>query len=393
MGSGSLQAPLTDRPARARQAIRVTSGPLRVLGCEVMSSDQGRPIVIRNTNSCCQGSGCGFVILVVLVVVAWDALPRWAAVLLAIGLGVPLAALAIAAAYYKLNPSAPPLIGPNGWRARRAVKPTSELSAEFRIANYNGGLAVHLTPEERGTLTLPPANRWELRFAGTSDNVFGKMTRFVFQATATGPTSCRVTMQDIQDPTVQAEFDLPQTAASVAQRALSGRRFSLTDYDGGLPLDRKRHRDGTFVLTADNRWQLHFAATARWLHGPCAGYRFEVADTGPSSCRVTMHAAQAPGAVAGFELAQDSAAEVREAISARSPIPALPVDRAVPVGNDQASGEDPVHSAPPAAPAPTPSDQARDIIADVKRLAELRDAGILSEEEFQAKKTELLSRL
>ncbi len=50
---------------------------------------------------------------------------------------------------------------------------------------------------------------------------------------------------------------------------------------------------------------------------------------------------------------------------------------------------------PAAAPAPEPdvAAQATDIFATLERLAELRDKGILSEEEFAAKKTELLRRL
>ena len=341
-----------------------------------MSSDPGRPVVIHNTNSCCQGSGCGFVLLAVLVVAAWDALPRWAALLLAVGLGVPVVALAITAVYFKLNPGAPPLIGPNGWRARRSGKPTSRLSNEFRIANFNGGLAVPLGGQERGTLTLSPANRWELRFTGTSEWVFGKMTRFAFQATATGPSSCHVTMRDIQTPTAQAEFDLPTIAASVAQAAFAVRRFRISNYDGGLPIERKPHQDGTFVLTADNQWQLHFASTSRWLYGPCAGYHFDVTDTTASSCRVTMRATQAPNSAASFDLPDDSGEEVRGCI---------PTQVSVDSQAAPALG--------PQEPAPLPSAPAPNTLEQIRQLAEMRDSGILTEAEFEAKKTELLGRL
>ncbi|WP_406045530.1 SHOCT domain-containing protein [Micromonospora sp. NBC_00898] len=49
----------------------------------------------------------------------------------------------------------------------------------------------------------------------------------------------------------------------------------------------------------------------------------------------------------------------------------------------------PPHAAPAAAPAPAPVDP----IAQLRQLGELRDAGILTEEEFAAKKAEILSRL
>ncbi|SCF13240.1 PH domain-containing protein [Micromonospora purpureochromogenes] len=47
----------------------------------------------------------------------------------------------------------------------------------------------------------------------------------------------------------------------------------------------------------------------------------------------------------------------------------------------------------PAAPAPTAAPAPVDPIAQLRQLGELRDAGILTEEEFAAKKAEILSRL
>jgi hypothetical protein len=44
-------------------------------------------------------------------------------------------------------------------------------------------------------------------------------------------------------------------------------------------------------------------------------------------------------------------------------------------------------------PDPAPDSQAGDVFAKIERLAELRDKGVISEKEFEAKKTELLSRI
>jgi hypothetical protein len=49
--------------------------------------------------------------------------------------------------------------------------------------------------------------------------------------------------------------------------------------------------------------------------------------------------------------------------------------------------------APPPEPARAASDQEADIFAKIERLADLQKKGVLSSEEFAAKKTELLSRL
>ena len=59
----------------------------------------------------------------------------------------------------------------------------------------------------------------------------------------------------------------------------------------------------------------------------------------------------------------------------------------------QATAPVPAPAAAPAASAESPTPAARDPIERLKKLAELRDAGILTEEEFQAKKKELLPEL
>ncbi len=48
---------------------------------------------------------------------------------------------------------------------------------------------------------------------------------------------------------------------------------------------------------------------------------------------------------------------------------------------------------PVAAPAETPAAAQPDIMGQISKLAELRDAGVLSDDEFSAKKAELLARL
>ena len=363
-------------PAGMHRPPSVPGGPSGWYRPEAMSSPQGRPVVIRNTNSCCQGSGCGFVILVILAVVVWNSLPRWADWLIVVGVGGPLLALGGAAVYYKLNPKAAPLVGPNGLRSRRRAKPRREGPAQFQIANYNGGFSAYPSPEPKGSLVLPFANRWELYLAGSSQHLLGKLTRFTFEVTESGPASCHVAAYDKQDPTDRAEFDLPKTAASVAQHALATQRFAFANYDGGLPLDSTPRTGGAFVLTPDDRWQVHFKTTERWLYGPCARYRFEVIETGPSSCRLTMRSVRDAGVAASFELPDDSAAEVRQCLPAESQREERLV-RAV--GHLQ--------------PEPIPSGPATSVLEQIRQLAAMRDSGILTEEEFAAKKADLLNRL
>lgn len=55
-------------------------------------------------------------------------------------------------------------------------------------------------------------------------------------------------------------------------------------------------------------------------------------------------------------------------------------------------GQVPAQAPQPAAE-PQPAGDATDVMAQIKKLGELRDAGVLTEEEFTAKKAELLARL
>lgn len=91
------------------------------------------------------------------------------------------------------------------------------------------------------------------------------------------------------------------------------------------------------------------------------------------------------GLVRVADLARVSLADEPAAAPQPDPAPATP-DAAV---------QPPAAPAPTAAPVPTAAaaDSADDVIAMIEKLAGLRDRGILSESEFDAKKTELLSRL
>jgi hypothetical protein len=51
------------------------------------------------------------------------------------------------------------------------------------------------------------------------------------------------------------------------------------------------------------------------------------------------------------------------------------------------------HPAPPAAPTAPAAPSGDSLIEQIRKLGELRDAGILTPEEFESKKADLLSRL
>jgi Short C-terminal domain len=71
----------------------------------------------------------------------------------------------------------------------------------------------------------------------------------------------------------------------------------------------------------------------------------------------------------------------------RNVYPKEAVDQIAQVIRDEAQGR----QMPVAAPAPAA--QAPDLMDQLKKLGELRDAGVLTDEEFEAKTADLLSRL
>jgi hypothetical protein len=76
-----------------------------------------------------------------------------------------------------------------------------------------------------------------------------------------------------------------------------------------------------------------------------------------------------------FRVGHDEAAQIKELLTSLI------------IGNHPAQQ---VSNAPPAAPAPP---DGPDVMEQIRKLGELKEAGLLSEEEFQAKKADLLDRL
>jgi hypothetical protein len=86
------------------------------------------------------------------------------------------------------------------------------------IANYDGGLPVHPVPEPAGTLTLW-SSLWKLAF-GDDTVIKGAIPRFAFVVEGQEPSSCHVQMYDTADPTIRGGFDVPATSADELRQAL-----------------------------------------------------------------------------------------------------------------------------------------------------------------------------
>jgi hypothetical protein len=117
-------------------------------------------------------------------------------------------------------------------RTPKAKQPPAAIAeATFELANYDGGLPFRPQPEAKGTLVIPGSGKtvaqWQLHWGSdlATEHQFthGGLARYPITVEATGPTSCRATICDAQDPSLVGHFDLPTTAVTAVEAALLAR--------------------------------------------------------------------------------------------------------------------------------------------------------------------------
>jgi hypothetical protein len=281
---------------------------------------------MSNNKGACSGCGCGAILTVLLLVYVIaapaESFPLWGKILAymfegAIVVGVLWAWGSGRVAWSNGRFETRTNIKDSGQRVTNraaGVQNAGATETKFKMANYDGGLPWHPTPEKDGTLVLKP-DLWELHYVGTGEWAYGGIARLPLEATSTGFASCHVTIRDTQDPTIIAAFDLPHTPVDMLRAALGTSRAA------------------------------------------------------PSGESVTTG------------LAPRNADGEKDAM-------AQPNQESLPLINQDPTLR-PSLSQPPRAPPSPPAS----ILDEIKKLAELRDSGILTEAEFQAKKVELLARM
>jgi hypothetical protein len=112
----------------------------------------------------------------------------------------------------------------------RLNRPTAK--TVFRLSDYDGASRFHRKPEPSGTFVLTPDARWELHFEGSSRWIHGGTGRFQFEAIPSGPSSCHVRLRDPEDPEAGAEFDLHDTSVTEFQTAVTRHLPDRWVFDG-----------------------------------------------------------------------------------------------------------------------------------------------------------------
>jgi hypothetical protein len=167
-------------------------------------------------------------------------------------------------------------------------------------------------------------------------------------------------------------------------------RFKLANYDGGLPTHSTPEPKGSLVLTPNGTWALEFAGgfrkSAAWIRANFEQHPFEVTETGPASCHVAIRDSEDPAISAGFDLPLTPAAGLRNALAGYVTAAITAQERASAIQRGPQ-----IHDAAAHRSAPSPIGPTLSVADELAKLAQLRDAGVLTEEEFSVQKARLLA--
>ena len=165
--------------------------------------------------------------------------------------------------------------------------------------------------------------------------------------------------------------------------------FRMANYDGGLPSHSTPESKGRLVLTPSGTWALEFAGSFRksatWIRAGFVRNPFEVTETGPGSCHVTIRDTQDPAITAGFDLPLTPAAGIRKALASYVTATITAQERSSAIRQGAQIQDTPAHS-----PTPAPIGPSLSVADELKKLGELRDSGLLTDDEFAKQKAELL---
>jgi hypothetical protein len=150
--------------------------------------------------------------------------------------------------------------------------------------------------------------------------------------------------------------------------------YHFSNYDGGFPFHPTPEKHGTLKFV-DGQWQLHFGKGEPFVHGGVRRYPMQITPAtqwgGRYSCWVTITDKEDPTVSAKFRIEGMSAEQFAPSVARHqpklAPAPALP-RHAVGV------------------PKPSPIG----IADEIAKLGQLRDQGLMTEDEFAAQKSKLL---
>jgi hypothetical protein len=313
-------------------------------------------------------------------------------------------------------------------------------SAVFPFADYDGGLPAHGQLEASGRFVLTKDGRWQLHPDGTVTYFYGGLAAYRLEADETGPESCKVSLVKRDDVNERASFTLPSTTTRKLQEAIHSCIGAVTQAQAKAQKPLQQAPSGAWWLKPGVFQGLgfseRFTVTETEYHGGWSGHPQPHGKT--NILEVDKHGIGLRGFKTIFTIPWDQISDVvidgPEAVAKRvtaGRVLALGVfalaakkkTKSAIVLVTMANGEQAVfesHSklpheispklspliaqvrvraadmSQPLVPTPSPTPAAppgggSGIADELAKLAGLRDAGILTEEEFSAQKMKLLN--
>lgn len=312
--------------------------------------------------------------------------------------------------------------------------PGSERGQVYRIRDYSGTLEHIPSPAPSGHLVLTPAHAVELWAAGVPEPWSGPLDEHELAVTPIDPGSSRVEMRGLKDATVRCAFELPGTPAEALRSELKSHPHA-TWTQAAEDARRKQAMQG---LVQRLPARIDAVVQAALLPGEvvhiklkgafkealiCTDRRVIIAKAGFMAKQTLGNSVyQLPYAnIAGsqvkfhllsgyFELnaggmqqqtkrywsaGGDDPAKAPNALSITTKTQAALFRRAatfIMTKINEANSPGPADAGTPGEAPPAPDPHA-DVFTALEKLAELRDAGVVTADEFASKKAELLGRL
>jgi len=295
--------------------------------------------------------------------------------------------------------------------------------SSYRIANYCGSSAARPKTEASGILRFSADGYWELRFEPPAKALRGQLRQLPLVVTPTGPSSSSVTICHALDGSKILSFELPDTSASELEADLATRpnapwtqededevqrkkiddKFSITlpaIYLGGLP--QRPQRSTERLTLAFRAAGMFYESSYQQPRRICSWDVVQCVDIGGGEVAKTKIAATIMfGAVGGLaakgakgrtyisvKLKDGSEGiwqvDKKAPMEVRASLAPLLHEVGVPFAGELAAPVEPLLNEAPA-PAPLVADE-------LLKLGDLRDKGLLTDEEFNAQKARLLAQ-
>lgn len=310
----------------------------------------------------------------------------------------------------------------------------------YKFLNYGGGMSSHPRPVGQGVLVLPSDKmQWRLCWEEGSamTRIYGGLANHTVEATDTGPSSCRVVIREIKNPSEVAAFELPENSAADIESALAKRQsriaavgkssastqrtaggparqpparqvsFGYATYLGGHPqLGRKR--SGNLFFTTQEvgigtfRPKAAVISLSQVASVEVSGGQVATSKVGAEIMfgvlgglgaknaidRATITLYTTDNQVAYYQIDKKSAAQVRAGIAPILRSASIPFQDEAVAATQQEALRDAVVQATQAA---AQGGRSPTMVDELAKLAQLHESGALSDDEFATLKAKLIA--